>query len=81
MFDSNPATMQPKLILSPSHLAHRIGCDRRAVLRRLAKLEIIPEFLTPGGEPFYSEDILSRLEAAELEPEPQNDSARSEVSA
>jgi hypothetical protein len=63
--------MQPKLILSPSHLAHRLGVDRRAVLRRLAKLEIIPGFITPAGEAFFDEDVLHRLEAAELGDVPQ----------
>ena len=57
------------MIFSPSDLAHSIRCDRRAILRRLSKLEIIPKFITPQGEAFFDLSALHRLELAALEPD------------
>ncbi len=59
--------MQPKLILSASQMAHRLGLDRRAVLRRLTKHGIEAAFITDSGEAYFDEAALQRLEVAELE--------------
>jgi hypothetical protein len=61
--------MNPTVVYSIRHLAARLDRDYRTVAARLQKLGIEPFAISIIGEPFYSEDTLSRLEAAELEPQ------------
>ena len=68
--------MQPKIILSVSHLGQRIGVDRRTVLRRLEKASIVPDFISVSGEWFFSQAAadtlsLSLSEVSEADAIPQ----------
>jgi hypothetical protein len=53
--------MQPKTILNTSHVAHRLGVDRRTVIRRMEKTRVSPDFVSPSGETFFLDETANRL--------------------
>ena len=58
--------MNPTVVYSIRQLAARLDRDYRTVAARLQKLDIVPFVISVGGEPFYCEDTLHLLAAAEL---------------
>jgi len=61
----------PIVVFSIKNLSHRIGRDQRTIASRISKFGIEPFAITPCGMPLYPEDVLHRLELAELEAAPQ----------
>ena len=53
--------MQPQIILNVSHLSQRVGVDRRTILRRLEKANIVPDFISVSGEWFFSQATADAL--------------------